>query len=50
MENDTQKAPGALQVGESKLMGHVHEVVQSNKSNVEETLYSRLGELLAGIK
>jgi hypothetical protein len=35
MENDTPKALGALQVDETKLMGHVHEVV---RSSVEETL------------
>ena len=35
MENDTPKALGALQVDETKLMGHVHEVV---RTSVEETL------------
>jgi putative transposase len=39
MENDTPKALGALQVDESKLMGHVHEVV---RSSVEETLNALL--------
>jgi hypothetical protein len=32
MENDTPKALGALQVDETKLMGHVHEVVRSSVS------------------
>src|SRR5580693_1950576 len=39
MENDTPKALGALQVDETKLMGHVHEVV---RSSVEETLNALL--------
>ncbi len=39
MENDTPKALGALQVNETKLMGHVHEVV---RSSVEETLNALL--------
>jgi len=39
MENDTPKALGALQVDETKLMDHVHEVV---RSSVEETLNALL--------
>jgi putative transposase len=39
MENDTPKALGALKVDETKLMGHVHEVV---RSSVEETLNALL--------
>jgi putative transposase len=39
MENDTPKALGALQVDETKLIGHVHEVV---RSSVEETLNALL--------
>jgi putative transposase len=39
MGDDTPKALGALQVDETKLMGHVHEVV---RSSVEETLNALL--------
>ena len=39
MDNDTPKALGALQVDETKLMGHVREVV---RSSVEETLNALL--------
>jgi transposase-like protein len=39
MENDTPKALGALQVDETKLMDHVHDVV---RSSVEEKLNALL--------